>query len=236
MTIAGLRERAEKELGVALDQTMVARFEAYLTTLRDWNSRMNLTAIREPGNIALKHFFDSLTVLPYLPKSATRLIDVGAGAGFPGIPLKIARPGLELVLVDSVGKKVEFLKALVSSLHLSETEAVNARAEDLGRDPKHRESYDAVVARAVAPLPILIEYCLPLLKVGGTMIAQKAAGAAKAEGYEAAIRALGGRFVDVVDVSTADLPGRELVIIEKALATPDEYPRAVGVPSKLPLV
>lgn len=177
-------------LGFSLTERQVEQFQLYYETLVDWNSRINLTAITEYEAVQVRHFLDSLTVgaallkeseaawdepasAPWVPSRGFRIADIGTGAGLPGVPLKILWPHIHLMLSDSIGKKTTFLKELVSALGLSDVEVLTARAEELGQDKAHRQHYDAVTARAVASLPVLCEYCLPLAKPGGVMLAPK---------------------------------------------------------------
>lgn len=213
-------------------------FARYEQELLDWNSRFNLTAIRDADSIRAKHFLDSLScMLAWRDAPPGSLIDVGSGAGFPGIPLKIVQPGLNLTLVESVGKKAEFCRHVTEALGLEKVEITQQRAEEIGQAPKYRERFDWAVARAVANLPILVEYLLPLVKVGGAILAQKGeSGPAEAHASEKAVRLLGGRLRQIIKV---DLPSvaeeRYLVVIDKVAATPPNYPRRVGVPGKKPL-
>jgi 16S rRNA (guanine527-N7)-methyltransferase len=206
--------------------------------LMEWNQKFNLTAIRDVESIRTKHFLDSLScVLAWKATPPVRLIDVGTGAGFPGIPLKILYPNMKLTLVESVGKKAMFCQHIVRVLGLENVEMVKARAEDVGQDPKHRESYDWAVARAVANLNVLSEYLIPLVRIGGRMLAQKGeSGPAEAQSAEGAMKLLGGKFEQLLPVH---LPGvaddRYLVVVEKVAATPPKYPRKPGIPSKQPI-
>ncbi len=232
--IAGVRTL----LGLELTPAQIAAFQTYADELRAWNERFNLTAITDPEGIQVKHFLDSLSLLALLPgDSAGRLIDVGTGAGFPGLPLKIMRPTLRLTLVEATGKKVTFCEAVAAKLGLRDVTVIKARAEEIGQVPEHREQYDWAVARAVAELPVLAEYLLPLVRVGGQAIAQKGANAPQeAQAAEAAVQRLGGRLAATRPVA---LPGvaetRYLVVYDKVTPTPPAYPRRVGVPSKAPL-
>jgi len=194
--------------------------------------------------VQIQHFLDSLTCLLAWPAPSTNLpiyqstIDIGAGAGFPGLPLRLVRPDLRLTLVESVRKKADFLRHVVGALGLDGVTVLAARAEDAGRDPAHREQYDVALARAVADLRVLAEYALPLLRVGGVFIAQKTAAAVPAEvemaGY--ALDALGGAMRDVVEVAFPGLrEPRALVVVAKTAPTPDKYPRRAGMPAKRPL-
>lgn len=233
-----LAQDAYTLLGFRLSPRQVACFERYEKELLDWNARFNLTAIREAESIRSKHFLDSLScMLAWRESPPTSLIDIGTGAGFPGIPLKIVYPGLTLALVESVGKKAEFCRHVSGALSLDRVEVVQARAEEVGQMEKYRERFDWATARAVASLPILVEYLLPLVRVGGSILAQKGeSGPAEAHGSERAIRMLGGRLRQLIKV---DLPGvaeeRYLVVVDKVAATPPNYPRRVGIPAKKPL-
>ena len=233
-----LAQDAAALLGIRLSPRQISCFERYEKELLEWNARFNLTAIRETEGIRAKHFLDSLTcTLAWRDTPPTSLIDIGTGAGFPGIPLKILYPGLSLVLVESVGKKAEFCRHVAATLGLDRVEVIQSRAEEVGQMAKFRERFDWAAARAVANLPILAEYLLPLVRVGGGMLAQKGeSGPAEAHASERAIRLLGGRMRQLIKV---DLPGvaeeRYLVVIDKVAATPPNYPRRVGIPTKKPL-
>ncbi len=210
----------------------------YEKELMSWNQKFNLTAIRDVEGIRVKHFLDSFScVMAWKANPPSRLIDVGTGAGFPGIPLKILYPSMQVSLVESVGKKAAFCQHIVGVLRLEGVEVINARAEEMGRDPNHREKYDWAVARAVAKLNVLSEYLLPLVKVGGMMLAQKGeSGLAEAHSAEHAIKILGGKLQQVIPLN---LPGvvedRYLVMVDKVHATPPKYPRKAGTPYKEPL-
>ena len=206
--------------------------------LLEWNSKFNLTAIRDSESIRTKHFLDSLScALAWKTNPPNQLIDVGTGAGFPGIPLKIIYPNLKLTLVESVGKKANFCRHIVHTLGMEHVDVVQSRAEDLGQDMNHREKYDWAVARAVANLNVLSEYLIPLVHVGGTMLAQKGErGPAEAQSAEGAMQLLGGKLKQVIPVH---LPGvvddRYLILVDKVAATPPKYPRKPGIPAKQPL-
>jgi 16S rRNA (guanine527-N7)-methyltransferase len=210
----------------------------YEKELVEWNQKFNLTAIRDVESIRTKHFLDSFScVLAWRANPPGRLIDVGTGAGFPGIPLKILYPNMKLTLVESVGKKAMFCQHIVSVLGLENVDVVKSRAEDLGQDPRHRECYDWAIARAVAKLNVLSEYLIPLVKIGGRMLAQKGeSGPAEAQSAEGAMKLLGGKLEQLIPLN---LPGvaddRYLVVVEKTAATPPKYPRKPGIPGKMPL-
>lgn len=233
-----LTQHAQRQLGLHLTRSQLSALSLYERELVDWNMRFNLTAIRDPQEIHIKHFLDSLTCLQAMgEKHYGRLIDVGTGAGFPGIPIKIFYPKLKLTLVESVGKKAEFCRHVVNILNLQDVDVVQQRAEMLGQDPSFREHFDWAVARAVAVLPVLAEYLLPLVRVGGSMLAMKGeSGPAEAHAAEHAIKLLGGHLRQLLPVT---LPGvveeRYIIMIDKIAATPATYPRKVGVPAKRPL-
>jgi 16S rRNA (guanine527-N7)-methyltransferase len=223
---------------VHLTSRQVTALTTYERELLDWNQKFNLTAIHDEGSIRTKHFLDSLScALAWKASPPLRLVDVGTGAGFPGIPLKILYPDMKLTLIESVGKKAMFCEHLVRLLGLENVEVIHARAEEVGQMPQHREAYDWSVARAVASMNVLAEYLLPLTKVGGTMLAQKGeSGPAEAQSAEGAFKMLGGKLKRVIPVH---LPGvaddRYLVLVDKVAATPPKYPRKPGVPVKQPL-
>lgn len=224
--------------GLSLDSEQLECFATYECLLLEWNERLNLTAIREPGEIRRRHFLDSLTcALATGDLSGRQLVDVGSGAGFPGVPLKILFPSLSLTLVESVAKKARFLEQLVAALELREVSVVAARAEEVGQEAAHRERYDWAVARSVAELRVLVEYMLPLCRVGGRALAMKGESApAEIEVAATAVDVLGGGQPQWQPVQ---LPGRDmlhyLVVIPKERETPGKYPRRPGMPTKRPL-
>lgn len=229
---------AQELFHIKITGLQVMSLITYEKELLEWNQKFNLTAIRDVESIRTKHFLDSFScVLAWKANPPDRLIDVGTGAGFPGIPLKILYPNMELTLVESVGKKAAFCEHIVNVLGLEDVEVIHARAEDLGQDPNLREEYDWAVARAVANLNVLSEYLIPLVKIGGNMLAQKGENApAEAQSAENAIELLGGKLEPLIPVN---LPGvaddRYLVVVNKIARTPSEYPRKPGIPAKQPL-
>ena len=224
-----------RDFGVTLTPEQLSTFQTFSRDLIAANERVNLTTITDPDAIALKHFLDSLSVAP-LVQNARTLIDIGSGAGFPGIPLKIVFPNLRVTLVEATNKKVNFLKQIISTLNLHNITAIQSRAEDLGRDPKHRDQYDVAIARAVADLAILSEYALPFSRVGGIFIAQKGREVDEEVARTAsALKTLGGRVREIVPVQLPELEPRHLIVIEKISATPKEYPRRAGMPERKPL-
>ncbi|HHX44002.1 MAG TPA: 16S rRNA (guanine(527)-N(7))-methyltransferase RsmG [Chloroflexi bacterium] len=240
-------------LGLTLGASHLRAFETYYRELAAWNQQFNLTAITGYQEVQRRHFLDSLSCLLALPVGAPaplpdevaiqvgsgslRVADVGSGAGFPGLPLKIMLPDARVTLIEATGKKAAFLQHMVRLLGLQGVEVLAARAEDVGRMPEHREQYDLVVARAVAPLGVLAEYCLPLCRLQRRMVAQKGSeGAEEAEAALPAIARLGGALISVKSLAHEALPpGRTLVVIDKVARTPEAYPRRPGIPSKRPL-
>lgn len=218
---------------IEFNESTVDKFIKYKELLVEWNNKFNLTAITDDEGIAVKHFIDSLTIRDYVIGS-TRLADVGTGAGFPGIPLKLAGFKGEVVLMDSLKKRVGFLQTVIDELELENCSAVHIRAEDAGRG-EYREAFDRVTARAVANLPVLCEYCLPLVKKGGTFIAMKGPEAeAELKASTNAVIKLGGKYKSSKKIRLADFE-RQLIIIDKIKHTPGIYPRKAGTPKKKPL-
>ena len=224
-------------LGLSLTGQQVERFQLYYDELVDWNRKMNLTAIVDYEEVQVKHFLDSLTLTMVLSDTPAKVVDVGTGAGLPGIALKIAYPNIELTLIDSTQKKALFLDHIVDVLKLDGVQVVTGRAEELAHDAQYREHFDAVLARGVAKLASLAELTLPFCAVGGAFIAMKT-WPPDAEVDEAgrAINVLGGRLRQIVRIGLGGLQDRSLVVIDKVKPTPEKYPRRSGVPQKRPLL
>lgn len=240
MTITAQQiQQAAGAIGVPLDEAQADQLVRYRDLLLDWNTRFNLTALTEDQSILLRHFADSLSVLRALPPSSSpsSLLDVGTGAGLPGIPLKIARPALDVTLMDSTGKKIAFCEVAIRELGLAGIQAVHARAEEAAHRDEHRERYPFVVARALAPLPTLVEYLLPFTRVDGWCIAMKGGDAtAEVEQARNAIAVLGGERARVEPVALPGIPDqRALVVIHKVKPSPRVYPRQAGKPRSAPL-
>jgi 16S rRNA (guanine527-N7)-methyltransferase len=229
--------------GLTLTPEQQVAFQLYCEELVAWNRRFNLTAITDYEQVEILHFLDSLSVLQaeeareVLGRPGARAIDIGSGAGFPGIPLKLIFPLVHLTLLEATGKKVAFLEHVAQRLGLQTVRAVHGRAEELGHDAAHREQYDLALARAVAELPAVVEYALPFCQIGGWVVAQRGeTGIADAQAAQRAIALLGGELQRVVPVQLPGLrEGRTLVVIHKTGPTPAGYPRRPGVPAKRPL-
>lgn len=234
----GLPLAVRSMLGINMTAHQEDAFAWYASELVAWNQRVNLTAITDLQSIEVKHFLDSLTCMLVMgARPVGRVVDVGTGAGFPGLPLKIINPQLRMTLIESVGKKAAFCRHVVQSLGLEGVEVLHSRAERVGHLEGHRQVYDWALARAVAEMAALVEYLLPLLSIGGQAIIQKGeTGPAEAHTAEGAIRILGGRFMQMIPL---ELPRvvepRYLIVVEKIAATPSKYPRRPGVPTKRPL-
>jgi 16S rRNA (guanine527-N7)-methyltransferase len=234
----GLRQAVQDTLGYQLSDAQLDSFAWYADELIKWNQRFNLTAIEEPVEIDIKHFLDSLTCLKVPSfRPPAKIIDVGTGAGFPGIPLKILFPQFDLTLVDSVEKKVRFCQHIVDHLGLQSVRVIHDRAERLGQDDKFRESYDWGLARAVAIAPVVLEYLIPLIRVGGGAILQKGeTGPAEMQASEQVLNVLGATVEQILPI---ELPcvvePRYLITLRKTSASPEKYPRRPGMPTKRPL-
>ena len=224
------------ENNIEISDVQLSQLEVYAALLKEWNEKMNLTAITDDEGIAIKHFIDSISVLKSENLSGSvRIIDVGTGAGFPGIPLKITRPEAELTLLDSLNKRLIFLDEVCSSLSL-QAQLIHSRAEDGSRTPEQREQYDVVISRAVAALPALSEYCLPYVKVGGCFLAMKGPDAeAELQSATNAINLLGGKPDRIDSFTLPDGSIRNIIRIKKVKSTPEKYPRRGTKINKNPL-
>jgi len=227
-----------KELSIHLTGDQLLKIEKYYSLLIEANKNINLTAITEEREAAIKHFLDSLTCLcGVMVEDWFKVIDIGTGAGFPGLPIKICQPGIHLTLVEAVEKKVKFLREVVAALELPGTVVIHARAEDIGRDKAHREQYDLALSRAVASLPVLAEYCLPVVKHGGLFVAMKGPNVdQEIKAAAQALTILGGSMEKVINFKLPLLGDeRNLLLIRKVAPTPAKYPRRAGTPQKKPL-
>lgn len=219
-----------------VNDEVLNKFWVYMTNLLEWNEKINLTAITDEDDMILKHFIDSLTILEYIPEKSN-VIDVGTGAGFPGIPLKIVREDINMTLMDSLNKRITFLNEIINKLGLKKINAIHSRAEELAKIPEHREKYDIAVSRAVANLSTLSEYMLPFVKVGGKCICMKGSNIEEElKTAKNAIKELGGEIEKVINFKLADSDNeRNIIIIKKVRNTKSKYPRKAGMPSKEPL-
>lgn len=238
MKIEEFEEKMVKECGIikqSLTKEQINSFYRYMLELIDWNNKINLTAITEKEEIIKKHFIDSLTILKYINENS-KIIDIGTGAGFPGIPLKIADNSLEITLLDALNKRVNFLNNIILKLELTNIEAVHSRAEEYVKNDK-RETYDVAVSRAVAELPILLEYLMPYIKINGICICMKGPKAEEEiRKSKKAIEILGGKIEKVENIKIDETMERNIVIVRKIKHTPIKYPRKAGIPSKEPII
>ena len=224
-----------KKLNMVFSEKQIKQFFKYMNLLIEWNNKINLTAITEPKEIILKHFIDSLTINKYIEQNKI-LVDVGTGAGFPGIAVKIYRPDVKVVLVDSLNKRINFLNEVVKELQLENIQTIHSRVEEFGKNKKYRESFDIVTARAVANLTVLSEYLLPLAKVNGKCICMKGSEIEEEiNNSKNAINILGGKIekIDQFKLPDSDI-NRNIIIIDKLKNTPSKYPRKPGTPAKEP--
>lgn len=233
--LALFRKLVVSKIGIKIEDNQLNQFSLYGELLVEWNEKINLTSITDPEEIMVKHFLDSLTLAQWV--QGNDVADIGTGAGFPGVPLKIILPNKNFSLVDSLAKRLDFLQELILKLGLNKVNTIHARAEDFGRDTQFRGQYDTVVSRAVARLPVLLEYAIPVLKVGGVFLAAKGSQAEeeiKESGN--ALTILGARIKDIKKFNLGEgAEHRSIVIIEKIKETPRQYPRKAGTPSKNPL-
>ena len=224
------------EIDIVFNDKQIEQFYKYMNLLLEWNEKINLTAITEKKDVILKHFIDSLTISKYIEENST-LVDIGTGAGFPGIPIKIYRPDVKVTLVDSLNKRINFLNEIISELELKDINTIHSRVEEFGKNKRYREQFDIVTARAVANLTILSEYLLPLTKIDGKCICMK--GSEIQEEFndsKNAIRILGGQIENIYkfNLPKSDIL-RNIVIIKKVKNTPNKYPRKPGTPTKEPI-
>lgn len=223
-------------LDIAIESEKVKLLYQYMMSLIEWNEKINLTAITEPKEIILKHYIDSFTINQYIGNDK-KVMDLGTGAGFPGIPLKVINDSNKITLVDSLNKRIIFLKEIIDKLDLKNIEAIHGRAEELGRDEKYREQYDVVVSRAVAPMNILLEYMIPMLKVNGICICMKGNNATEEiEKAENALKQLDGEIIKIDEfyLPQSDIK-RSIIIVRKILKTNNKFPRKPGIPGKDPI-
>jgi len=234
-TPSELLKRGGEELGISLSSWQIKKFTIYLEELKIWNRKINLTALKSDEEIVVKHFLDSLSLSLVVHQKPENLVDIGPGAGFPSLPLKIFLPRMQCTLIESSGKKAKFLQHLIKKLDLQNVTLIKARAEEVARG-NLRESFDLAVGRAVAKLNVLLEYTLPYVKVGGYLVAQKGETLREIELAQRALLILGGR---IIKVKWLNLPFsgefRSLILIQKVKSTPLKYPRRPGIPGKRPL-
>ena len=224
-----------KQIEIELTKEQIEKYYNYMNLLLEWNEKINLTAIIEPREIILKHFVDSLTIAKYI-KDDEKLIDVGTGAGFPGIPLSIVKENTDIVLLDSLNKRINFLEEVKENLKLENITTIHGRAEEFGKNKNEREKYDIAMSRAVASLNILLEYLLPLVKVGGRAICMKGSNIEEIENAKNALEILGGKIekIEEITLPNSDIK-RNIIIVKKVKNTPSKYPRKPGTPSKEPI-
>ncbi len=225
-----------KEIDIVFTEEQLQKFYQYMNLLIEWNEKINLTAIVEPKEIILKHFIDSLTIIQYI-KPNESVIDIGTGAGFPGIPIKILRKDLKITLLDSLNKRIKFLDEVIKELGLENINAVHARIEEYAKNKQYREKYDVATSRAVANLTTLSEYMLPMVKIKGRAICMKGSEISdEISKSKKSIKILGGEIVDIEEFTLPKSDNkRNVILIEKTENTPSKYPRKPGIPSKEPL-
>lgn len=230
-------DQQARKIDIMLSEEQLQKFYKYMKLLLEWNEKINLTAIIEPKEIILKHFIDSLSIIKYI-KNKNSLVDVGTGAGFPGIPIKIVLPEIKVILIDSLNKRITFLNEVISQLDLKYIEAVHSRVEDFARNKEYREKFDVATARAVAQLPIILEYLIPLTKVKGNIICMKGNKIdEEIKKSKKAISVLGGNLekIDNFYLPDTDIE-RNIIIVNKVEKASSKYPRKAGIPSKNPII
>lgn len=228
-----LKNKAQ-QINILLEEKQIENFYKYMNLLLEWNEKMNLTAITEPNEVILKHFIDSLTIANLIEKGQ-KVIDVGTGAGFPGIPLSIVKEE-NITLLDSLNKRIKFLEEVINKLELKNIKAIHSRVEEFAKNKKERESYDIATSRAVAPLNVLLEYLLPLVKLNGICICMKGSNKEEIEEAQNALKILGGEIekIEKITLPESDIT-RNIIIVKKVKETPSKYPRKPGTPSKEPI-
>lgn len=223
-----------KQINIDITKEQIERMYLYMNFLIEKNKEMNLTAITEPNEVISKHFVDSATILKYIEKSKA-VVDIGTGAGFPGIPLKILNDSVEFTLVDSLNKRINFLNEVIINLKIKNIKTIHSRVEDFAK--LEREQYDSAVSRAVAPLNVLLEYMLPLVKIGGVCICMKGSNIDEIKTSNKALNILGGRIKKIEELYLPETDNkRNIIVIEKIKKTPTKYPRKAGKPSKEPII
>lgn len=229
-------QKEAKDINIELEIDEANKFYEYTKNLLQWNEKINLTSITKTQDIITKHYIDSLTIAKYISKG-DKILDIGTGAGFPGIPIKIIKEKCEITLIDSLNKRINFLDEIIKVLKLEGINTIHSRAEELGQVKEHREAYDVVISRAVAPLNILLEYMMPFVNLNGICICMKGINFEKElEDSNNAIGILGGKLQEIEKFTLPDTDiNRTLIIIKKIKSTPKMYPRKAGIPSKTPL-
>lgn len=224
-----------KKLNIDVTKEMLEKFFKFKELLIEWNKVMNLTSITDEKEIIVKHFIDSLTIEKYIPKNS-KIIDIGSGAGFPGIPLKIVRDDINITLLDSLNKRINFLNNVIKECKISNAEAIHGRAEELGQAVAYREKYDIVTARAVANLSTLSELCIPFIKIGGNFVCMKADAEEEIEEANRAVKVFGAKLIKKDKIKLAPIEAnRTIIVYEKEKNTPKQYPRKPGTPAKSPI-
>lgn len=230
-----LKDKSSK-INIDINEEKIEKFYKYMNLLLEWNEKINLTAIIQPSEIILKHFIDSLTIQQYIDSENQQMIDVGTGAGFPGIPISIVNESQDITLLDSLNKRILFLDDVIDKINLNNIKTIHSRVEDFGKNKNQREKYDIATSRAVAPLNVLLEYLLPLVKVGGKCICMKGSNIEEIENSKNALKILGGEIEKIEKINLPDSDNeRNIIIVKKIKSTPEKYPRKPGVPTKEPL-
>lgn len=231
-----IMDTACEDVGLEFDEEKYNKFIKYKDILKFWNNKINLTTIVEDEDIIKKHFIDCIEIFKFSPlKDISNVIDIGTGAGFPGIPMKIVNPKIKVVLLDSLNKRINFLNQVISHIELNDIKCIHGRAEDFSKDTEYREKFDAAVSRAVANLTVLSEFCIPYIKLDGYFVAMKGPSVEnEIKESRKAVSILGGKIEDIVKIENDDF-NHNLVVIKKIKRTPNMYPRKAGIVSKKPL-